>query len=42
MLVHLMVLCRCRITVEVWNKLAELACQQLDKGVQVQVCTSLL
>ena len=41
MLYDLMVLC-CRITVEVWNKLAELASQQLDKGVQIQVCTSLL
>ena len=26
----------CRFTLEVWNKLAELTSQQLDKGMQIQ------
>ena len=29
-----------RFTLEVWNKLAELTTEQLDKGMEIQVATS--
>jgi hypothetical protein len=31
-----------RFTLEVWNKLAELTTEQLDKGMEIQVATSQL